>query len=224
MFGCLRRIGCLAVLLLAGLAWVGRDYWYAPVAARLGIGDEGEAADAAVPTWQPLDQAQAESGERKVRALARREGPVYQSLRAGELASYAFLSLAEGLPAGLDSAQAAVIGDRVYVKAPISPRDFAGVLGGAGGALGGLLDARDTLRLGGTLEVVRPGLAQLRVREVQLGTFPLPAAAIPRLMARFRGAAVVDGVADDAIPLRIPDYIGDVRVARGRVTLYRATP
>jgi hypothetical protein len=32
------------------------------------------------------------------------------------------------------------------------------------------------------------------------------------------------GVAADAFPVPVPEYIGDVRIGRGRVTLYRATP
>jgi hypothetical protein len=31
-------------------------------------------------------------------------------------------------------------------------------------------------------------------------------------------------VAADAFPVPVPDYIGDVRIGRGRVTLYKATP
>ena len=45
-----------------------------------------------------------------------------------------------------------------------------------------------------------------------------------RLVARVRQVEVPDGVAADAFPIPVPDYLGDVRVGRGRVTLYRATP
>jgi hypothetical protein len=223
MFGCLRRLSFLGLVLLVVVGWFTRDAWL-PVARSLVGRDTQVVEDTTVPTWQTLDQAQAERGERAVRALAGKSGPVYVNLRAGELASYAFLSLAaNSLPAALNDAQAAVIGDRVYLKTEVSPQDFAGALGGAGG-LGGLFATRDTLRLGGTFEVLRPGLAQFRVRDLQLGTFPLPAAAIPRLLARVRGRNVPEGLAADALPVQIPEYIGDVRIARGRVTLYRATP
>ena len=215
MFGCLRRIGCLGVLALGVLLWLTRDRWL-PLVERWRGGDE----EAVVDTWQPITQGSAERGERAVRALAQPRGPVYVTLRAGELASYAFLSLAPGLPVAARDAQAAVVGERVYMKTVVAPGDLGGALGGS---LGGLLAERDTLRLGGTFDVVRPGLAQFQVQDVQFGRFPLPARVLPTLVARVRGGPPPEGVAADALPVPIPEYIGDVRVARGRVTLYRTT-
>jgi hypothetical protein len=127
--------------------------------------------------------------------------------------------LSDALPASLRDAETAVIGDRVYVRAVVGPDDLPG-----GGALRSVLTRRDTLRLGGTFDVLRPGLAQFRVRDVQVGALPLPAAVIPRVVARVRRGAVPEGVAADAFPVPVPDYIGDVRIARGRVTLYKVTP
>jgi hypothetical protein len=219
MFGCLRRLGCLVILLVAALVYFTRGTWR-PLLERYS-GRDREVAAVAPLTWQPLDQPSAERGERAVRALAARRGPVYVSLRAGELGSYAFLSLSESLPSALRDAETAVIGDRVYVRALVSPADLPGL---GAGALGGLLSRRDTLRLGGTFDVLRPGLAQFRVRDVQIGSIPVPAAAIPRVVGRVRRGAVPAGVAADAFPIPVPDYIGDVRIARGRVTLYKATP
>lgn len=217
MFGCLRRLGCLVIILVAALLYFTRGTWR-PLLDRSSGRDRDVAVADATPTWQPLTQPAAERGERAVRALAARRGPVYVSLRAGELASYAFLSLSESLPAALRDAQTAVIGDRVYVRAVVSPGDLPG-----GGALGNLISRRDTLRLGGTFDVLRPGLAQFRVRDIQLGSIPLPAAAIPGVVARVRRGAVPAGVARDAFPVPVPDYIGDVRIARSRVTLYKTT-
>lgn len=219
MFGCLRRLGCLVVLLLAVLLYLTRGTWR-PLLDRSSGRDRDVAVADATPTWQPLNQPAAERGERAVRALAARRGPVYVSLRAGELASYAFLSLSESLPAALRDAQTAVIGDRVYVRAVVSPEDLPGL---GAGALGRVISRRDTLRLGGTFDVLRPGLAQFRVRDIQLGSIPLPAAAIPGVVARVRRGAVPAGVAQDAFPVPVPEYIGDVRIARGRVTLYKTT-
>ena len=222
MFGCLRRLGCLVIVLVGALLYVTRNTWL-PLLDRTSGRDRGaeSATAAAPPTWQLLDQPSAGRGERAVRALAARRGPVYVTLRPGELASYAFLSLSEALPTALQDAQTTVIGDRVYVRAVAGPDDLPGV---AGTALGGLITRRDTLRLGGTFDVLRPGLAQFRVRDVQVGRVPVPAALIPRLVSRVRRGAVPDGVAADAFPIPVPDYLGDVRIGRGRVTLYKATP
>jgi hypothetical protein len=52
----------------------------------------------------------------------------------------------------------------------------------------------------------------------------VPSALIPRLIGRVRRGEVPQGVAPDAFPVPLPEYIGDVRIGRGRVTLYRATP
>jgi hypothetical protein len=218
MFGCLRRLGCLFVLLLIAVGYLTRGYWWAParaVASR-STGIAVAPADT-VSRWEPLTPAAAERGERGVRALAAPHGPVYVSLRPAELASYAFLSLANALPLSEGAAQATVVGDRVYVRSEVSARDFAGVLG----AIGRVLPERDTLTLGGTFEVVHPGLALFHVRDVRLGTVPIPDRMIPPLVRRIRRNVAAPGTDADAIEVPIPSYIGDVRVARGRITLYK---
>jgi len=218
MFGCLRRLGCLFVLLVLVVAYLSRDYWWRP--ARAVVSRSTGVGAAPVDTtsgWESLTPAAAERGERQLRSLAAPRGPVYVSLRPGELASYAFLSLASSLPASAQGAQSTVIGDRVYVRTVVSARDFAGVLG----AVGGLLGDRDTLRLGGTFDVVAPGRAVFHVEDVQLGRLPVPEKMIPTLVRRVRRGNVPADVAPDALPVPIPAYIGDVRIARGRITLYK---
>ena len=219
MFGCLRRLGCLAVLAIAVALYLARDSWR-PLTARLGGHDDPLPADTAA-MWQRVDQPSAARGEHAVRTLAAPRGPVYVNVRPGELASYAFLSLTDALPATLRDAQTTVVGDRIHIRSVVSPADFAGVLGGA---VRSVLHARDTLRLAGTIDVLRPGLAQFRVRDVQIGSVPVPTALIPRVVARFRQGDTPSGVASDAMPIPLPPYIGDVRVGRGRITLYKATP
>jgi hypothetical protein len=214
-------MGCLVVLLVVcGVGFLTRGLWLDRVRAYLPVSGDSTAVAGTSP-WEPLSPERAERGERAVRALARNGGPVYVTLRPGELASYAFLSLASTLPPSAQDAEAAVIGDRVYVRALVSLRE----LGGAGGfgALGGMLSDRDTLRLGGTFDVLRPGLAQFHVQDVQLGAFPVPAKMIPSLVKRVRRGKETTGLASDALAVPIPDYIGDVRVARGRITLYKNT-
>jgi hypothetical protein len=219
MFGCLRRLGCLFVLLLAVVGYLTRGYWWRParavVARSTGVG--ATAPDTA-SGWESLSPALAERGERQVRALAAPRGPVYVSMRPGELASYVFLSLASALPASAQDAQATVIDDRVYVRAVVSLRDFAGALG----AVGSLVGERDTLRLGGTFEVVRPGRALFHVEDVQVGRVPIPEQLIPTLVRRVQKRSPSAGTAPDALEVPIPEYIGDVRVARGRITLYKS--
>ena len=222
MFGCLRRMGCLVVLLVvAGVGWFTRDLWLDRVRGRLGGEPQVAGGSGNGSPWETLSPERAERGERAVRDLARNGGPVYVTLRAGELASYAFLSLASALPPSAQGAESAVIGDRVYVRALVSLSELGGT--GGLGALGGMLADRDTLRLGGTFDVLRPGLAQFHVRDVQLGAFPVPARMIPALLRRVRKGKEVPGLAEDALAVPIPDYIGDVRVARAQITLYKNT-
>ena len=220
MFGCVRRLGCLAVLAIAAALYVTRDSWR-PLADRFQSREGTPPPADTSATWQAVDQPSAARGELAVRTLAAPRGPVYVNLRPGELASYAFLSLSDALPPALRNAQTTVVGDRVYLRSVVSPADFTGVLGPA---VRRVLHARDTLRLGGTVDVLRPGLAQFHVREVQLGTVPVPTALIPRVVAHFRQGDAPADVGADAVPVPLPRYIGDVRVGRGRITLYKATP
>src|SRR5690606_42098802 len=114
---------------------------------------------------------------------------------------------------------AAVIGVRLYVRASVP---VAALGGDVLGPLKAMLDARETILLGGTLDVVRPGLAQFRVAEVKVREFALPTKVVPRLLRELRrGAPLPDGVAADAVPLRLSSAVGAVNVGKGRVALYQ---
>jgi len=217
MFGCLRKIGCLFFIVVGVALYFTRDSWYPRLRGWL----DRDRGDVVASKWEPLSEAAGTRGARAVQSLRGPSGPVFVNLQPGELASYVFLSLSEQLPPSAQNARAAVIGDRVYVKATVSLKDLGGA--GALGALGGFMADRDTMQLGGDFEVLRPGLAQFRVREIRLRDFPVPAAVIPRLVQSFRRGDVPVGVAADALPLRVPDHIGDVRIAKGRITLYRTS-
>ena len=41
-------------------------------------------------------------------------------------------------------------------------------------------------------------------------------------MPEMRRGARPEGVTDDALPLVVPSYIGDVRIGQGKVTLYKS--
>ena len=211
--GCITRIGCLGLLaVLAVAGWLTKDRWMGK------IRDRGDATSATAPTWQPLTEAAADRGRAKVEALARPAGPVFATLTAAELAGYAIEKLARQLPSA-DSIEAAVIGDRLAMRASVK----MGELGGSGmlGPLAGMLGDRERLKLAGTLRVVRPGLGEFDVKEATLRDFKIPVGMIPRVMRRITRGPPPEGVAPSALPLRIPAHVGDVRVANGRVTLYK---
>jgi hypothetical protein len=158
------------------------------------------------------------AGRRKVARLEAPRGPSAVVLQPAELAGYLLGDALRQLPASNDGVRATAVGDRVYVRTSMRLRDLGGeVLG----PLAGMLGDRDTLLLGGTLAIVRPGLGAFQVREVKVKDFALPAPVIRRLLPRLRGTgAQPEGVPDDALAMRVPERIADVRVAHGQVTLY----
>lgn len=214
MFGCVRKLGCLVLLLvLAAALWFTRARWLPMVRGE----PAGPAAGAVV--WEPLTEAGAARARSAVAGLATRSGPVFVNLRPGDLASYVFVALSRELPPSSQNVAAAVIGDRMYVRAEVRLSDFGG--GDVLGPLAGFLGDRETMMFGGTFEVIRPGLAQFHVQELKLRELTVPQRMIPRLVQRIGRGARPEGVAPDALPLEIPEHIGDVRVARGKVTLYK---
>ena len=214
--GCFARLGCLLVLaLLAVGGWLTRDQWL----PRL-TGDAPSSVTAASP-WQPLSPEAGSRGKRKIDELSTPSGPVFTNLTASEVASYVFQTVARTIPASADSAEAAVIGDALYVRAVLPVREIAGT--GALGPMAGLLNDRERLQLGGSFRVIRPGLSEFEVREVRLRDFKLPTGAIPRLVQQISRGNRPEGVAPNALPVTTPRSLADVRIANGRVTVYRAT-
>lgn len=215
MFSCLGRLGCLFLILVAGaLAWMLRDRWVSRV--------PGLAEDRSTVTWESVTDTGAREARAAVGALARSGGPAYTTLSAAELASLMVAGTTYRFPEALDSVRAAVDGDLVRLGARVQLDAVRGL--DALGPLGGILDKRERIELTGTLSVVREGLGQFRVAAVQVGDFQLPRAAIPRLLDRLDRRQRPDGIAPDGIAIDIPDYVGDVRVGQGKVTLYRRTP
>jgi hypothetical protein len=209
----MRAFGCLVLVLLAAAAgWFLRD--------RFNFRDRNTAigGDTAV-VWEPITTEGAERARKAIEDLGARAAPVFASLRPGEVSSYIFVALARQLPPSAEKIESAVIGDRLHVRASVRPSDFGGA--GALGPLAGFLGERETMQLGGYFHVIRPGLAEFRVTELRLGNFAVPTNLIPRLIRSFSKGARPEGVADDGLPLLVPQYLADVRIAAGRVVLYR---
>ena len=214
---CLGRILMLAlVVLVAVVLWVTRDRWL-----RFLPGSHG-ATTVAERTWEPLSPEAAARGKQAIDALNARSGPVFANLKGAEVASYIFERAGASLPPASDSAEAAVIGDVLYVRAIVPMKAVAA--SGALGPLGGLLNEREPLTLGGSLRVIKPGLSEFRIREVKLREFRVPRQIIPRLVKQLDRGPRPDGVAEDAIAVKTPAALADVRIANNRVTLYRTLP
>jgi len=211
VFSCLGRLGCLLLFLIAGaLAFLTRDRWLPRV-----LGERGRAP----VTWESVNEPGNQRAGDRVASLGRPGGPAYVTVSAAELAALMVESSGHRLPAALDSVQAAIDSETVRVRALVKLDDVRGL--DALGPLSGLLDKRERIEFTGTMAVIRPGLGEFRVASVKVADLSLPRAAIPRLLSRLDASVRPEGVAPDGIAITIPDYIGDVRVARGQVTLYR---
>jgi hypothetical protein len=148
---------------------------------------------------------------------------VFANLTGSDAASYIFLAATKGaLPPSAQNASAAVLGDRLYVKANIVLSDIGGrkVLG----PLASLLADRDSVKLGGSMNVIHPGLGQFVVQDVKIGTLAIPSALIPALVGQIRRGTIPAGVVQNGFPMPLPNYISDIRIANGRITIYKNTP
>jgi hypothetical protein len=210
--GCIARLGCLFLLVILAIAgWFTRDLWL-PDRFRTHPSTTSAAA------WQPLSPAGADSTRAALTKLSQPRGPVFQTLSGAAVASYVFREVARQLPPSTDSVQAMVDGDRMSMRASVDMSELRG-LGGAIGMLGG----RERVQLAGTLRLVSPGLAEFQVQQVRIGDLPLPRGMIPTLISRFSRAGRPAGLDANALPLPIPRYVGDIRVANGKITLYKNT-
>jgi hypothetical protein len=206
MFGCLRRVGCLILLLLLA----GGAYYCGKVRTTT----SGSAAG----VWKPVTPADAAAGARAVQALQAPRGKVFANLTPAQAVAYLVQETAKELPSSATGVEAMVSGDQLHVRAVVSLDQLGGAK--ALGPLATMLGSRDTVQLAGRVDLLRPGMAQMHVTQVRVGSLNLPAQMVPRLISQIRRQSP-PGIASDALALPLPPYIGDVRIANGKVTLYK---
>lgn len=233
--GCLFRLGCLVVLLICGVvAYFARDLWmdrlpWRPAQNEVARDGQSGATDRSSPgptgtaasrttNWAPLSQSGANRTRDALQRLSGPRGPVFVTLDGSDVASYIFLQLARQMPAATDSFAARVVDDRVQLRARMRTSDLGGAVGGA---LGAVLGERERVELSGRLRVVGPGLAAFQVEDMRIRDINLPDAVVSRLMKTIARAPQAAGLDENALPISIPSYIGDVRVSNGRITLYK---
>jgi hypothetical protein len=216
--GCVARLGCFIVLvLIAAAGWFTRGLWL----DRIRSGGRDSVATA-TQTWQQLTPEGARRAETALRRLQTRNGPVFATVAPGDLAAYIFQQLSSALPTDSDSIEAAAIGDRLIVRAVIPTKPFRDQ--GALGPLGGLLGDRELVQMGGVLRIIRPGMAEFQVKEFKVRDFGIPQALIPRLIRQMSRGERPPDLSPDGLALRTPEYIADVRVANGAITMYKTLP
>jgi hypothetical protein len=219
MSGCLKRAGCLVIIILCVAVW----YWYARVGNPTVVNTASSTTTTATSVtsgWQPLTVADAERGQAAVQSLGRQSGPVFANLTPAEAASYIFTVVAKQLPPSAKNAQASIVGDRLYVRSDVELKDFGGAK--ALGPVGMLLGERDSVRFGGTINMLKPGLAEFLVQEVKLGRIDVPNGLIPRLLTQMKRGKPVEGISQNGLPMVMPAYISDVRISNGKITLYKS--
>jgi hypothetical protein len=84
-----------------------------------------------------------------------------------------------------------------------------------------LFGERERVQLGGTLRILRPGAAELAVKEFRIRELNVPAALIPRLIRQMSRGERPPELAPDGLLLRTPEYIADVRISNGQITMYK---
>jgi hypothetical protein len=221
MFGCIGRLGCLLVLAVAGaIGWFTRDAWYPRVRARFVAAPPAAAASAA--KWEALTPEGSARARLAVGRLASRNGPVYVDVAAGDLAAYALDPALRELSRDSSGAQALARDDRIYVRAVVNIADLADAK--SLGPLSSMIGGRQEITVRGRLEVVSPGHAQFRVDEILLKELKLPSALVEQIVGRLRTKDRTAATPRDAIPLRVPPELADVRVSKGHVVLYKSVP
>ena len=214
--GCIARLGCLVLLaILAIAAWFTKDMWLPEKYRSHPVAVSGS-------TWRPITSEGADRTKAALDKLSQPKGQVFQTLTASDLASYAFAELSSKLPGSAQNVETSVNGDVVSVRADVRLADIGGA--GARGSFGGMLNEREKIQLSGTFSVPKPGLAEFVVREVKVRNFTVPRGMIPPLLKRLDHGVRPEGMAENAIAVPIPRYVGDIRVANGKVTLYKTTP
>jgi len=215
--GCLSRLGCLVLLVcIAIVAWLTKDQWLSRVTGH------APASAASGPVWEPLTPQGAERTRKMLDRLSKPSGPVFGNLSGGDVASYVYQSLAKQLPPSADSIEAAVIGDRLYIRASVRLQDLGGT--SVLGPLAGMLGDREQMQFGGSFHVVRPQLAEYQVKDIKIRDLSIPSTMIPRILHQTERGSRPDGLSPDGLPIVVPSYLGDVRISNGRVTLYKTVP
>jgi hypothetical protein len=220
MKGFFRRLGCLTIVVVILVAvW----FWYARVpepSAAVAPANPNATATSVTSGWHPLTTTDAERGQVAVQSLGRQSGPVFANLTPAQAASYIFMVVAKQLPPSARNAEASIVGDRLYVRSDVDVKDFGGAK--ALGPLGMLLGERDSVRFGGTINMLKPGLGEFLVQEVKLGRLEVPTALIPRLLTQMKRGKPVQGISQNGLPMVMPAYISDVRISNGKITLYKS--
>jgi hypothetical protein len=157
----------------------------------------------------------------RIAALGRRGGPAYVALTPAEFAAYVLGSALSEIARQDTSTQAVVQNGMLYIRTRIRLSDIGGK--DALGPLARLFRDSEPLLVGGTVVPVRQGLAQFRLKEVAVRDIEVPRSVVGTLVRRWSPGTRPDSLATDGLPIPLPNDVVDVRLADGKVTLYKKT-
>lgn len=210
MMGCLRRVGCLLVLVAAGIvAWLSRDLWWERVTGT---------PPRAHIEWSGPTRDSAAMADR----LARSRNAAWVSLEPGELAT--MLEAAMGRV--LLEPQVAIAGDEVHVRARLALAEVP--TSGALGPFAKLLSGEPRIELAGRPSMAGRGAASIVVTDLRVGGVEVPGAARAALVRQLQRRRTEQGAGAESregeIRFSVPTWLGDLRVANGKLTVYKDRP
>lgn len=218
MFGCLGRLGCLAVVaVLAVGGWFTRPYWYPRVRAMVVATPPADTI-----AWTPITPEAAAVGTKAAERLAAKNGPVYASLTPAEFVAWQLTPAMKILGSAAAKPEASVQGEVLLVRASVAVNELGDPK--SLGPLGSMLDGRQPVLIGGRLSMLRPGLLGMQVTQMTVNELRLPSALIDRIVRRIAVKQRTDNLAPDVIAITVPDAVADVRITKGKVVLYKAVP
>lgn len=218
MFGCLGRLGCLAlVAVLAVGAWFTRSYWYPRVRSMVVA-----APPADTIAWTPITPEAAAVGTKAAERLAAKNGPVYASLTPAEFVAWQLTPAMKILGNAAAKPEASVQGEVLLVRASVAVNELGDPK--SLGPLGSMLDGRQPVLIGGRLSMLRPGLMGMQVTQMTVNELRLPSALIDRIVRRIAVKQRTDSLAPDVIAIAVPEAVADVRITKRKIVLYKAVP
>ncbi|MBK8062567.1 MAG: hypothetical protein IPK33_33045 [Gemmatimonadetes bacterium] len=211
MFGCLRSLGCLTLIAILGVGgYATRDRWLPAITGT---------RPAVLGDFDRVTDDRRARAKRVVESMAKKSGPVFANLTAAEASSLVLVDARRRLPAFSRDVEAAVSGDRLLLRTTLDPAELRGI--DALGPLASLLESRQRVTLAGTLDVAGPGRGLFIVQEVRINDRAVPPPAIAALIRQVARRDRPEGEPARAIAFPLPPSVGDVRVGKGRVTLYK---
>jgi hypothetical protein len=215
MFGCLGRLGCLVLLAIICVGgWFTKDLWYPRVRAL--VVSEPPARGM---TWMPVTSDAADRATVKIAKLSEKNGPVFTDLTPSEFAARVMMPAMKMLGSSAGDPEAAIHGDTLFVRANVALNELGDL-----GPMSSMLNGRQPVVIGGRLDVAGKGVAQFHVVHFTVKELKIPAAAVAKIVARVGMKARTDVIDASAVALPLASTVADVRVAKGRVVLYKAVP